>query len=153
MEYSIFLIILAFIVSAIVWFKREDGDLVCMTFIGIMMAGLIILAIQAKHINFNNVDSSLGLIITNTMSNEEITEELEKLIEYEGAGKISNISTTIEDNKVSNLTIKEVKVKVKEPIITKHLYTSMSKKFKIIIKDGEVDNNNIEIVGLRRKAD
>lgn len=151
MSFVLFMILLSIILSILVSIKSGNGEAAAITLVLSIFIGMFILGIRVKYINFDNVDTNLRLIVNDTMTNDELISEIKELIIYETDGEITDISTTIKEDKVSNLNVKDVEVKITEPIVTKHLYFSITKEFKIIIKDGEVKNNNVEIVGLKRK--
>lgn len=150
MNYILFMIIIAFVITIFTGVKSKNEENAIITLMLFIFVGLFILGIRSKHIDFDNVDTNLRLVINDTMTNDEIISEIKELIVYETDGEVTDISTTIKDDKVSKLKFKDVTIKITEPIITKHLYISVNKRFKIIIKDGEVESNNIEIVGLKK---
>lgn len=148
MSYFIFLIFFSMVVGIIVGKLNEDECVGEVVFFGLLFIGVLISMFSMRIINYNDFGTSLKLVINEEITNDELRIQIEDLIEYESDGKAFDIVVNVEDMKVSNLNTKKVKLKTKLPVITDKLFITNNKEFKIIIKDEEIKNSSIEIIGL-----
>lgn len=148
MNYFLVLTICAIIIGTFAGIANSDKFMGAFMFCGILFAGTLVFVVSVKAIDYTDFGTSLKLVINEDMPNDELVTQIEDLLEYESDGKVFDIIIDIEDAKINNLNTKKVKLKLKLPVIIEDLYVTNHKDFKIIITDKEVQNSNIELIGL-----
>lgn len=148
MNYFLVLTICAIIIGTFAGIANSDEFMGAFMFCGILLGGTLVSVVSVKAIDYTDFGTSLKLVINEDMTNDELVTQIENLLDYESDGEVFDILIDIDDDKISNLNTKKVKLKLKLPVISEDLYITNNKDFKIVIQDKEVQNSNIELIGL-----
>lgn len=101
------------------------------------------------NIDYTILEKGLSSITNNETTDEKAIHEIVDLIGLSTNNKAFNVVVDIKSSSTSNLTAKNIDIKLKYPIITRYIYVNDNTVFTILTNKDKESYKDIEITRIR----